>query len=180
MGLMEGSVAMLDDYINSLRDYYLLRRGELNLSAVDFNELFANIQQFYKIHTQNSRLQFNVSVQQEEAFQGDKAVLELILHNLLSNAFKYQQKDIAVNQVNLAVEVRVLYVFITLKDNSIGISPKNIDSIFKLLFRDSDQSVGMRFGVYNVQSARSMVQVTINVVTELGIGTFFRVTLPSK
>src|SRR5690606_26591139 len=70
LGLMEGSVTMLDDYINSLRDYYLLRRGELNLSAVDFDELFANIQQFYKIHTQNSRLQFNVSVQQEEAFQG--------------------------------------------------------------------------------------------------------------
>src|SRR5690606_36526924 len=45
LGLMEGSVTMLDDYINSLRDYYLLRRGELNLSAVDFDELFANIQQ---------------------------------------------------------------------------------------------------------------------------------------
>ena len=180
LGLMEGSVTMLDDYINSLRDYYLLRRGELNLSAVDFNELFANIQQFYKIHTQNSRLQFNVSVQQEEAFQGDKAVLELILHNLLSNAFKYQQKDIAVNQVNLAVEVREGHAFITVKDNGIGISPKNIDNIFKLFFRDSDQAEGMGFGLYNVQSALSKVQGTIKVESELGIGTCFRVTIPSK
>src|SRR5690606_16542761 len=180
LGLMEGSVTMLDDYINSLRDYYLLRRGELNLSAVDFNELFANIQQFYKIHTQNSRLQFNVSVQQEEAFQGDKAVLELILHNLLSNAFKYQQKYIAVNQVNLAVEVREGHSCITVKDNGIGISPKNIDNIFKLFFRDSDQAEGMGFGLYNVQSALSKVQGTIKVESELGIGTCFRVTIPSK
>src|SRR5690606_14735421 len=89
--LMGDSLTRLDAYIDSLRDYYLLRRGELTLSEIDFHQLFESIGQFYKMSTQNNDVAFEIHVEQTDVFKGDKAVLELILHNLLSNAFKYQQ-----------------------------------------------------------------------------------------
>lgn len=180
LGLMESSVSMLDDYINSLRDYYLLRRGELTISPINFNELSENIRQFYKIYTQNDETIFNITVNQQETFRGDKAVFELIFHNLLSNAFKYQKKDAKVKQVNLSVEVTDGYAFIEVSDQGIGISPQNIDNIFKLFFRDSDQAEGMGFGLYNVQGAVSKIQGSIEVESQLGAGTCFKVKIPSK
>ncbi len=178
--LMEGSVVMLDAYIDSLRDYYLLRRGELTLSDVDFQDLFENIGQFYKIYTQNSDVTFEIKVNQPDTFKSDRAVLELVLHNLLSNAFKYQRKDCENKLVSLSVTVGGGNATIVVSDTGIGISPEHIDDIFKLFFRGSDQAKGMGFGLYNVQSALLKLQGTIQVESQLGVGTKFTVVIPTK
>ncbi|SFS48623.1 hybrid sensor histidine kinase/response regulator [Sphingobacterium wenxiniae] len=178
--LMDGSVRMLDAYIDSLRDYYLLRRGELTLSTIDFNELMDNIRQFYTVYIQNNDVAFNIDVNQQEVFQGDKAVIELILHNLLSNAFKYQRKHADNKMVNLSVDVKEGYLHIEISDTGIGISPEYIDDIFKLFFRGSDQATGMGFGLYNVQSALLKVQGTIEVDSLPDVGTHFKIKIPSK
>jgi len=178
--LMEGSLTRLDDYIDSLRDYYLLRRGELMLSDIDFRLLFENIRQFYKMYTQNNDVVFDITVEQIDSFKNDKAVLELILHNLLSNSFKYQRKDAEYKSVSLSVRVVDGNAIVTIQDTGIGISTDHINSIFKLFFRGSDQAKGMGFGLYNVQSALLKLQGTIEVNSELGVGTTFVVVIPSK
>ncbi|NGM61988.1 HAMP domain-containing histidine kinase [Sphingobacterium sp. SGG-5] len=178
--LMDDSLSRLDAYIDSLRDYYLLRRGELTLSEIDFHQLFESIRQFYKMSTQHNDVTFETHVEQTEVFKGDKAVLELILHNLLSNAFKYQQIDSDNKRVNLSVTVANGYAKIVITDTGIGISADHIDDIFKLFFRGSDQAKGMGFGLYNVQSALLKLKGTINVTSQIGEGTTFTIALPSK
>lgn len=178
--LMDSSLISLDAYIDSLRDYYLLRRGELLLSSIDFNDLFENVKQFYKMYTQNEDVTFNIIVDQNEVFNCDKAILELILHNLLSNAFKYQHKGHTDPFVTLSVEVSDHKATITVRDNGIGISPEHIDDIFKLFFRASDQAKGMGFGLYNVQNALLKLQGTIDVKSQPNAGTTFTVIIPSK
>ena len=91
--LMNTSLISLEAYINNLSEYYLLRRGELLLSKIDFNAIMKNIRKFYEISIQNQKLSFEVTVEQNGEFWSDKTVLELVIHNLLSNAFKYQKKD---------------------------------------------------------------------------------------
>ncbi|WP_270090169.1 hybrid sensor histidine kinase/response regulator [Sphingobacterium sp. SYP-B4668] len=178
--LMEDSLTRLDDYIDSLRDYYLLRRGELQLSEIDFRELFDNIKQFYKMYTQNSAVTFEINVHQMEGFKNDKAVLELILHNLLSNSFKYQRAESDKKSVTLSVSVANGQATIIVSDTGIGISSEHISDIFKLFFRGSDQAKGMGFGLYNVHSALLKLQGTIDVKSELGVGTTFVVVIPTK
>ncbi|MBL1408165.1 hybrid sensor histidine kinase/response regulator [Sphingobacterium faecale] len=180
LGLMEGSLMRLDAYINSLRDYFLLRRGELELSDIDFHKLFDNIVQFYKMYTNNNQVSLNVSVEQSEGFKSDHAVLELVLHNLLSNAFKYQRKDNDHKEVNLSVIVKDNNATIEVSDTGLGISPQYIKDIFRLFFRATNEAEGMGFGLYNVQNALAKLQGTVAVSSELGIGTTFRVVIPNK
>ena len=180
LGLMEGSLMRLDAYINSLRDYFLLRRGELELSDIDFYKLFDNIVQFYKMYTKNNQVALNVKVEQSDTFKSDHAVLELVLHNLLSNAFKYQRKDCDNKQVNLSVVVKDDYATIEVSDTGVGISPEYIKDIFRLFFRASNEAEGMGFGLYNVQNALAKLQGTVAVTSELGNGTTFKVVIPNK
>jgi signal transduction histidine kinase len=177
---MDSSLVSLDAYIDSLRDYYLLRRGELMLSAINFEELFDNIRQFYSMYTQNKDVAFEISVDQKEIFSGDKALLELILHNLLSNAFKYQRKGQENQYVKLSVFVSERKAKIIVSDNGIGISPEYVEDIFKLFFRASDQAKGMGFGLYNVQNALLKLQGKIEVQSQPNQGTTFTVIIPSK
>ena len=180
LALMDSSLVSLDAYIDSLRDYYLLRRGELMLSEINFEELFANIRQFYSMYTQNKDVAFEISVDQKEIFNGDKALLELILHNLLSNAFKYQRKGQENQYVKLSVLVSERKAKIIVSDNGIGISPEYVEDIFKLFFRASDQAKGMGFGLYNVKTAIQKLKGKIEVESEIDNGSTFIVTIPSK
>ncbi|WP_437920046.1 hybrid sensor histidine kinase/response regulator [Sphingobacterium sp. LRF_L2] len=180
LALMEGSVIRLDAYIDSLRDYYLLRRGELTLSDIDFVRLFEDIREFYKVYTQNNDVEFDIHVQQSQLFKSDKAVLQLILHNLLSNAFKYQRKDADNKCVSLSVSVANDFAIIEVRDTGIGIHSDYVRDIFKLFFRASDQAQGMGFGLYNVQNALLKLQGTIDVNSEPNKGTTFTVVIPNK
>lgn len=180
LALMDGSLTRLDLYIDSLRDYYLLRRGELMLSSINFHELFEDVEAFYNMSVRNNDVEFIITVDQKVDFICDKTVLELILHNLLSNAFKYQRKDCEHKFVKLSAHVADGNLTLVVSDCGIGISSEYINDIFKLFFRASDQAEGMGFGLYNVKSALLKLQGTVDVQSEIGVGTTFTIVVPSK
>lgn len=178
--LMQGSVLKLDKYIDSLRDYYLLRRGELQLVEIDFNAVASDIKEFYKVSLANKQIDFRIQVDQHVPFKSDLSLIELVLHNLLSNAFKYQKMDGQDSFVYLQIQVSKGMASISVHDNGIGIPNQAQKDIFNLFFRASTQSEGMGFGLYNVNSALMKIQGKIEVESELGKGTTFTVHLPNK
>ncbi|MFB2119318.1 hybrid sensor histidine kinase/response regulator [Parapedobacter sp. 2B3] len=180
LALMESSVLRLNTYINSLHDYYLLKRGELTISDIDFEALFGYLKSFYSIYTQSNSVAFSVKSSQEEGFRCDETTLKLILHNLLSNAFKYQKKEGNNKAVELSVVVDGGKATIGVTDTGIGIAEGDIGEIFKLFFRGSDQAEGTGFGLYNVKSALAKLRGEIEVSSVEGKGTTFIVTIPSK
>lgn len=180
LALMESSVLRLNTYINSLHDYYLLKRGELTISDIDFGALFDYLKNFYSIYTQNNSVAFSIDSRQNEGFKSDETTLKLILHNLLANAFKYQKKAGGNKTVQLSVVVEGGKATIGVTDTGIGIAEKDIEDIFKLFFRASDQAEGTGFGLYNVKSALAKLRGEIKVNSVEGEGTTFVVTIPSK
>lgn len=180
LGLMESSVLRLNTYINNLHDYYLLKRGELTISDIDFGTIFEYLKSFYGIYIQNNNIVFTTDNNQKEEFKGDETTLKLILHNLLSNAFKYQKKEGANKVVELSVTVHGGKATIRVRDTGIGIAAQDIGDIFKLFFRGSDQAEGTGFGLYNVKSALAKLRGEIAVDSVEGAGTTFVVTIPSK
>src|SRR5690606_4158277 len=60
--MMQGSILKLDQYIDSLRDYYLLRRGELLLKEIDFEEVAESIYKFYEISIERTHVNMSVNV----------------------------------------------------------------------------------------------------------------------
>ncbi|WP_262249351.1 hybrid sensor histidine kinase/response regulator [Parapedobacter soli] len=180
LALMESSVLRLNTYINSLHDYYLLKRGELTISDINFDALLEYLKSFYSIYSQNNSVAFTIRSNQQEEFKSDETTLKLILHNLVSNAFKYQKQDGDNKSVELSVDVKGGKATICVKDTGIGIATGDIGEIFKLFFRGSDQAEGTGFGLYNVKSALAKLRGEIEVKSEHGVGTTFIVTIPSK
>src|ERR1700748_271869 len=88
--LMEKSLKKLDTYILSMHDYYSLQRGELQITDIDFKKVIDEFKDIDKVLTSTSNIEFKTTVEQNEPFRSDIVPIKLILNNLLSNAFKYQ------------------------------------------------------------------------------------------
>ena len=177
--LMEKSLNKLEDYIHNMHDYYSLQRGELKIISINFKVIFDEIRDFYALMAKNSHIAFEINVDQKQDFKADDAPLKLIFNNLISNAFKYQNKKSKNKQVSINVLVENGLATINVKDTGVGILGTHIGEIFNLFYRASYQDVGSGFGLYNVKSALAKLNGQIAVNSVLDQGTTFIVTIPS-
>lgn len=180
LGMMEKSVQKLDDFIRSIHEYYSLKRGELDITDIDFNALVKDLIDMYEITERMNQVHFTTGVAQTETFRSDLMYIKIILNNLLSNAFKYQRKDISDRFVDLKIESCKGSIVITVSDNGIGIHENYIQDIFKMFYRATSESVGSGFGLYNVKDALTKLNGEIHVDSKPNEGTRFKVIIPSK
>ncbi|MDB5134163.1 MAG: response regulator [Mucilaginibacter sp.] len=177
--LMEKSVKKLDAYVLSMHDYYSLQRGELKITEIDFNKVIDELKAIYSVLAKINNVTFDITIDQGEVFRSDYAPLRLIFNNLLSNAFKYQDRNNKSKSVEMTVEVKNSVATIHVKDNGIGILGSHVGEIFNLFYRSNSLEVGSGFGLYNVKSALLKLNGQIEVQSVLHQGTTFKVTIPS-
>ncbi len=110
----------------------------------------------------------------------NKAYLESILLNLLTNAIKYKSEKhrskilISANKVDDDV-------ILTFKDNGIGIDlSRNKDKVFGLYQRFHDHPDSKGLGLYLVKSQVETMGGTISIESEVNIGTTFTLTFKNK
>ncbi len=178
--LMEKSVKKLDTFILNIHDYYSLKQGELQIEEVNFAEVVKDQVENFKVTTKMKNINFVTKVEQEDKFRSDTMSLKIILSNLLSNAFKYQQKDKPDKYVELDVKVKRGTATIQVIDNGIGIQDKFVGDIFNMFFRATAEEVGSGIGLYNVKDAVTKIGGQISVTSVFDEGTTFVITVPSK
>lgn len=180
LSMMEESVKNLDVYIQNIHDYYKLRRGELNIEDINFKQIVTEQNDIFKLTAKMNKVNFTCDVLQDEAFRSDKMAVKLILNNLLSNAFKYQNKSNNEKMVDLTIRVATGKATISIKDNGIGINEKHFSEIFNMFFRATSQEVGSGFGLYNVKEAVKKLNGEVKVDSVPDEGSVFEVTIPNK
>ncbi len=180
LGMMEESVMNLDVYIQNIHDYYKLRRGELNIEDINFNQIVTEQNDIFKLTAKMNKVNFIFEVSQDECFRSDRMALKLILNNLLSNAFKYQNKSNPDKLVDLKIKAATGKAIITIKDNGIGINEKHFSEIFNMFFRATSQEVGSGFGLYNVKEAVKKLNGEVKVSSVPDEGSVFEVIIPNK
>ncbi|SDM22479.1 Response regulator receiver domain-containing protein [Daejeonella rubra] len=178
--LMKNSVLNLDDFIQSIHDYYNLNRGELEIKQIDFKELVDEQTRIFNFTYLVSDVRFKTTISQREVFRGDELSIKLILNNLLSNAFKYQRKENKTKFVDLNILVENGLAVIRVEDNGVGIAENYLGDIFNMFFRASSQEVGSGFGLYNVKAAVTKLNGKITVDSVVNKGTTFKVTIQNK
>lgn len=178
--LMEKSVSKLDTFILNMHDYYSLERGELKITAIDFNEVVKETEAIFAIYAKASQIDFKIDIIQNEPFWNDAVSVKLIINNLVTNSFKYHRKEIENKKVTLSIEVFRGSATIVVSDNGIGIDEKYINEIFNLFFRASVQESGSGLGLFNVKSVISKLNGTIEVNSTVNEGSVFTVVIPHK
>jgi PAS domain S-box-containing protein len=107
----------------------------------------------------------------------DEKLLRHIFSNLLSNAIKYSPSGATVRwELNLTDTEAIFQI----QDQGIGIPPKDQARLFESFHRASNvgQIPGTGLGLAIVKKAVELHKGTIQVRSELGVGTTFIVTLP--
>jgi two-component system, sensor histidine kinase and response regulator len=178
--MMKESVNNLDNFIQSLHDYYNINRGQLQLEEIEVEELVKELQEKYGLIAAVEGVEFITNVSQSNSFRTDKISLKIILNNIVSNAFKYQKRNNENKLVELDINVQAAFAVIKVKDNGIGILEQHQGEIFDLFFRATTEEVGSGFGLYTVKDALLKLKGEIKVDSSIGEGSTFTVIIPNK
>jgi signal transduction histidine kinase len=124
-------------------------------------------------------IKISADAPEEVAVEGDRARLKQVVVNLLDNAIKYTP---AQGRVELAVKAEGSQALLEVKDSGIGIPPEALAHVFQRFYRvdgaRSREQGGAGLGLSIVQSICSAHGAAVEVVSEPGAGTTFRVRLP--
>lgn len=118
-----------------------------------------------------------------DLFKADPNILQIIIDNLLSNAFKYSPPDNT--KMEIAAKIENDSLLFSVKDNGIGIPAKDQDRVFEKLFR-ADNAVsadpdGTGLGLYMTKKIIvDGLGGKIWFESEEGKGTTFSVSLPTS
>jgi signal transduction histidine kinase len=112
---------------------------------------------------------------------GDPTALQQIFGNLMENALKYSDEG---SKVTVTVQETATEAILEVTDEGQGISPEQIVTIFDR-FRQADSasskgSGGFGLGLYIVKNLVATHRGDVEVESELGKGTTFRVRLPKR
>lgn len=110
----------------------------------------------------------------------DKKILTLVLTNLLANAVKYSPNDNPFIQVDAGVNGEEL--FITIEDNGVGIPQEELHKVFDRFYRASTSAgiPGSGVGLSLVRDLVSVHRGKVDLSSEVGKGTIFKITLPTN
>lgn len=119
-----------------------------------------------------------VAEPEEPAAWGDPTALRQIVSNLVENALKYSPEG---SKVRVGVFDRSSETLLEVSDDGPGIAAAEIGTIFERFKQmDSSRGGGFGLGLYIVKNLVDQHRGTIEVESEPGAGTTFRVRLPKR
>ncbi|MEH2232818.1 MAG: ATP-binding protein [Nostoc sp.] len=141
----------MEDLINSLLHFSRLGRAELIRQPVNLNELVPQVIATLTISRPQSEVEFRIP-QPLKTIQCDRAQINELFSNLISNAIKYNdkpQKWVEIGFIESGQTNQISKEFLSqsplpliptpqcfyVRDNGIGISPDHLDKIFEIFRR---------------------------------------------
>ena len=146
----------------------------LNLERVELEELVRNVVR--KMQAEVEAEGCTVEVQSEGPVYGhwDRAHLEQVLANLLSNAARFGRKQ----PITISIGRESGFVVVSVRDRGVGITPEDQETIFEPFRRRQDAQAGLGAGLFVCRAIIEAHKGTITVSSEKGKGATFRVKLP--
>ncbi len=110
----------------------------------------------------------------------DPIRLKIILKNLIDNSIKYRKLNEPSSQVTIRAYANDERIFIEIEDNGIGISEDQLEHIFGMFRRATEQRHGSGLGLYIVKDVVSSLGGKIELTSTLGTGSKFTLSFPKK
>jgi PAS domain S-box-containing protein len=180
LNMLKSSIKKLDGFIADILNYSRNSRVELKTEAINFKELLDDVTHNLKyIGGNTKKVEIKVDVNEHVPFVSDKSRLIIILNNLISNAIRYQNSGVAKPFVDIKINTSDTETGIIIRDNGIGINKENIEKIFEMFYRVSEDSIGSGLGLYIVKETIDKLKGNIKVESEPGVGTTFQLHIPN-
>jgi PAS domain S-box-containing protein len=181
----------LNDINGILRNLYqlledLLEWGRIQRDVIEFTPVTENICKtiknvidLFSINAKNKNINLLLDIPESLIVSYDKKMISTIVRNLLTNAIKFTEPR---GIINITVKEGSDEVRVSIKDNGVGISPKNLERLFDLTEYFSTQGTNNESGTgLGLILCKEFVENhggKITVETELKKGSIFTFTLP--
>jgi signal transduction histidine kinase len=177
--MMKSSVCKLDDTLKEILEYARNARQGLLIDEIDFRKAIND--NFERVHFMPGyeRIRKEIQVEGETHFFSDHYRLSLILNNLISNGIKYADPSKVDPFIRIDIRVDAEKASMTFIDNGIGIERDYLQKVFNMFFRATEKNDGAGLGLYIVKEAVEKLCGTIQLDSQLGTGTTFRIELPN-
>ena len=172
----------LSKTVSQLMELTQLDSGEIQLEheVFDLTELVATTADQMKLLAEDRQIQLETHLSPQVKVQGDRYRLKQVLLNLIDNAIKYCPSGTSI-QIRLAPADSGCMLEVT--DNGLGIPRAEIQRLFDRFYRidkaRSREIGGSGLGLSICKSICEGHGGRIEVESDLGRGSTFRVTLPS-
>ncbi|MES2730707.1 MAG: two-component regulator propeller domain-containing protein [Bacteroidota bacterium] len=193
--LMHRQTRKLLDLVNQLMDFRKAASAPLRMSESDIVLFAQEIFLMFQPKAQEKQIDYTFQSDYPTLLlHFDRHQLEILLVNLLSNAFKYTPEGRKI-QCTLALvghpneaavyqadHLQTNYLELQVRDWGVGIHPDELDKIFDLYYQaqhtDTMQVMGTGIGLSLVKQIVQRHQGSIRVESQLGEGSVFTCRLP--
>lgn len=173
MSLIHVSISNLNHIIAELSDLTKIENEIDVKEKIDVNLLMKEVEFGLKDQIEKSKAIITIDLKVQE-IPFSKKNLRGILTNLLSNAVKYKSPE-RVPEVTIKTETSDDFIMLTVQDNGLGIPIKKKNKIFGRFQRAHHHVEGSGIGLYLVKKLINNAGGDIEVDSELGKGSVFKV-----
>ena len=180
--LIVRNAARLQQLIGQLLDLSQLEihQSQLNLRPLDLSLSGKNIISFFQPQAKNRQIQLSYETSEEKILGlFDEEKINVILVNLLSNAFKFTADG---GQVKVSLQKEEDQIKIKVSDNGEGISPQNKNKVFQRFYQVDNSTTraheGSGIGLALTKELVDIHKGKIELESQLGKGSTFTIVLP--
>ena len=171
------STHLLNETINDLVKIIVIKdKISIQKENVTINEVVEHVFSQLKFQIERSKPILKLNFDEADTIYTNKAYLESILINLLTNSIKYKSETKKL-KISITIKKTNNSTILKFKDNGIGIDLKrNSEHIFGLYQRFHDYPDSKGLGLYLVKSQIESLGGTIAIESEVNKGTEFTLT----
>lgn len=193
LNLMRRNTMRLSRLINQIMDFRKIETGnmKLKISEADIVKFIRDIKEHFDSYARDRDINFEFKTNVEELnVKLDYEKMDMVLYNLLSNAFKFtpDHGSICIGLKTFEGDGKFKNQFfkITVKDSGVGISPERLSNIFDRFYQIDEPSQFQKAAVRNgtgigLSLTKELVELhggTISVESEKNKGSTFYISLP--
>ncbi len=178
LSLIDRTIAKMDDVLQGLLEVTWIKQGALENQIIYLRDLAQTILRSIENAPGFDTVKIELVIPDHCQVVSDLKLLNSVLQNLMHNAIKYHRESGDDKWVKVIVQETQKVVRITIKDNGPGIPAHLHEKLFDMFFRASTKSQGSGLGLYIVKNSIEKVGGTIQLKSEVGLGSEFIVELP--
>lgn len=186
LNIVSKNVTVLLRLVNQIMDFRKYESGKLNLQISHFN-LAQSIHEWadaFKTLSYRKHIRFGVQIEGDKKdyeMTADSEKLERITYNLLSNAFKFTPDNGHISiRLSTSIQGPDRWLEMNVSDNGVGMPAEHIKHIFDSFYQIDVHHAGSGIGLALVKAFVEMHHGFIDVNSNEGQGTTFRICMPMK
>ena len=178
--MIQNRTQKLDDFIKDIINYSRNARTELIWEPIVLSELINICIDDLKYMPQADRVSIKLEIMEKESFMLDKSRMQVVLNNLISNAFKYHDLSKPDPWIKIVATKDSKRTTIQVHDNGSGILTDRQPKIFDMFYRATEESQGSGLGLYIAKEAVEKMNGSILVESTEGMGSIFTIDIPTQ